>query len=52
MKIKYGEQNGVQQLLCDSEPQIRSTLGSVIGGVAYSVMHAVQSWCRTVRSAV
>ena len=52
MQIKYGEQNGIRQLLCDKEPQIRSTLDSVMGGVTYSVIHAVQPWCRTVRTAM
>jgi hypothetical protein len=52
MQIKYGEQNGLRQLLCDNEPQIRSTLDSVMGGVTYSVIHVVQPWCRTVRTAM
>jgi hypothetical protein len=52
MQLKYGEQNGVRQLMCDNEPQIRSTLDSVMGGVTYSVIHIVQPWCRTVRTAM
>jgi hypothetical protein len=39
MQIKYREQNGVQQLSCDNETQIRATLDSVTGGDTYSVIH-------------
>jgi hypothetical protein len=52
VQIKYGEQNGVQQLLCDNEPQMKSTLESVEGGVIYSAINAVQFWCRLVTTAM
>jgi hypothetical protein len=52
VQIKYGEQNGVQQLLCDNEPQMKSTLESVEGGVIYSAINAVQFRCTSLRTAM